>query len=555
MGDRQNKDIKEEEIEVDIPPLDMDNVAWTEWECICTIIPEWRAFADAFSTSNNPEELKLSHYIHDEVIPALMREYKEKEQKRMKEEAKIEAQNAARKRSTRLATREAEKEEAARAKALQDDDSRASRLEKRKAAEEAKLAAEEERKARLADREARFRAREEAARLRAEGLDPSEALKVLEGNPDLSPQKRKRTRYAETDAMTDDEEKSDGPKRKKKKAESSDEEYDPDEDSEASTEKDEPDSWYLNCEHCGKSGLDVDDGHKLVCCDQCEEWVHLKCLAKADREAGRPEKDYQEEDFLCGRCQRDPSRRKQEHTSGNWSDDEYDGGDGTTKRRRNRSPPKAANARSRAPVKHTQSSPAIPSGSSLTPKAKAPTGFSSLHTTPNRAPAQSPAYRSQTIAGMPPSPVQAGTPFRSGPLRPPGTPAQHSLWGGPDHNTDPYPYITVWHQLVNDPSLMHRLPPVFQNHFGQLLGKIAPPPIDIYCNIANMIRNDMTGTRVEHLPQQFQPFFRPYVVPLHVRQAATRQAMLGGSGAATTPEQQQKLVPNRRQTSALCWAV
>ena len=54
-----------------------------------------------------------------------------------------------------------------------------------------------------------------------------------------------------------------------------------------------------------------DDGSEVISCDQCEDWQHLECHHRADLDSGRPNVDYSTVDFICAKCQTDPSRAKQ----------------------------------------------------------------------------------------------------------------------------------------------------------------------------------------------------------------------------------------------------
>ena len=55
-----------------------------------------------------------------------------------------------------------------------------------------------------------------------------------------------------------------------------------------------------------------DDGSPLLCCGKCSKWQHIACHDSADRQAGRPKRNWDTEEFTCRTCQaRTLARRKQ----------------------------------------------------------------------------------------------------------------------------------------------------------------------------------------------------------------------------------------------------
>ena len=46
-----------------------------------------------------------------------------------------------------------------------------------------------------------------------------------------------------------------------------------------------------------------DDGSPLLCCGRCSKWQHIACHDMADRNAGRPKRDWDAEEFICCACQ------------------------------------------------------------------------------------------------------------------------------------------------------------------------------------------------------------------------------------------------------------
>ena len=46
-----------------------------------------------------------------------------------------------------------------------------------------------------------------------------------------------------------------------------------------------------------------DDGSPLLCCGRCSKWQHIVCHDLADRQAGRPKRNWDTEEFTCRACQ------------------------------------------------------------------------------------------------------------------------------------------------------------------------------------------------------------------------------------------------------------
>lgn len=49
--------------------------------------------------------------------------------------------------------------------------------------------------------------------------------------------------------------------------------------------------------------MNLDYNAQLVQCDSCDRWEHMVCHRKADAAAGRPKRDFANEDFLCEDCE------------------------------------------------------------------------------------------------------------------------------------------------------------------------------------------------------------------------------------------------------------
>ena len=82
--------------------------------------------------------------------------------------------------------------------------------------------------------------------------------------------------------------------------------------------------WVLDCDICHRTEVNKvsdflqshwgtecllslkllqDDGSPLLCCGKCSKWQHIACHDLADRQAGRPKRDWDREEFVCRACQ------------------------------------------------------------------------------------------------------------------------------------------------------------------------------------------------------------------------------------------------------------
>ncbi|KAF8899871.1 hypothetical protein CPB84DRAFT_1847439 [Gymnopilus junonius] len=62
------------------------------------------------------------------------------------------------------------------------------------------------------------------------------------------------------------------------------------------------DDWELSCEICERHGLNLDDGTPMMSCGHCFKWQHILCHDRADRAAGRPPRNWDAVDFICRKC-------------------------------------------------------------------------------------------------------------------------------------------------------------------------------------------------------------------------------------------------------------
>ncbi|WAR57825.1 hypothetical protein PtB15_5B55 [Puccinia triticina] len=249
-------------------PLDPD---WIEWEVVCADLNDWQNFYLQFENSESHSEKQLVEFINNEILPEVMASHNEEEARKQKEEAM-----AQRKRSSRLATREAvqatsmEIDTMTRETRMHSDRLEAKRLKELEQQEESKKQKEEDQRlVRLRERERNIAIREaqqasereaevkraERARLRAESKLLGKAVKVAKAG-------------VENSVPSID-----------------------------STEQ-----WELNCEICGVSGRNVDDGSEVISCDKCEIWQHVVCHDRADEIMKKPKQDWPTADFMCANC-------------------------------------------------------------------------------------------------------------------------------------------------------------------------------------------------------------------------------------------------------------
>lgn len=139
---------------------------WIEYETICVTRADWESFATRFANSRHPDERSLYKYVHGEVLPRVVEAINEEESRLAMERAMTN-----RKRSSRIALRESEREERerieseARAKIARERAEQAAAQEKAER-EAAEYNAKHTRELRLREREERLREREERLRAR-----------------------------------------------------------------------------------------------------------------------------------------------------------------------------------------------------------------------------------------------------------------------------------------------------------------------------------------------------------------------------------------------------
>ncbi|KAI0259866.1 hypothetical protein BC834DRAFT_973901 [Gloeopeniophorella convolvens] len=265
----------EEEVEPEWRPPD----DFVEWETICVTLYEWEHICEQFEGATHYAEKALYKLLSQHIVPVITAELREIQRKRQLEEAVSQ-----RKRSSRLAVKENEREEARQAavrKAEEEEKlSRARRLEARQRREE------DERMKREEAREKRRLDREEREKRKAEEEKVSESTPVDVVAEDTPPP----TRKASATAKPGRPRAKVAPAHARSSASASGSRTPAGED------------WVLDCEICHRTGVNKDDGQPLLCCGKCAKWQHIACHDLVDLRAGRPKRNWDAEEFICRTC-------------------------------------------------------------------------------------------------------------------------------------------------------------------------------------------------------------------------------------------------------------
>ncbi|KAG2036286.1 hypothetical protein BDR03DRAFT_866433 [Suillus americanus] len=284
-GDTQEEAQEEADAEEDEEPnLPSLPEGFIEWETICITLEEWENFPEQFEKATHYAEKSLYKVLTQSIVPAITAELRaciphhlilgsiDTNKKKRKEEAVVH-----RKRSSRIAIKESEKEQellAAKKRAEEDEKmSRARRAEARRQKEEAdRIKRENAREQRRKEREAKQAAEPETDTSQepsSSSIPPGQMGKF----PTLSvPVPVNGSGAASSGSRTPAED------------------------------------WELDCEICGRQGINRDDGVPIMCCGRCLKWQHIGCHDQRDVTAGRPKRNWDAEDFICRRCRVSGSR-------------------------------------------------------------------------------------------------------------------------------------------------------------------------------------------------------------------------------------------------------
>jgi hypothetical protein len=170
------------------------------WHVICVTMDDWTTFISRMKKSRNPDEKALYRHLHENVLPTLLEEEKQRQRQREAKEQEFlrEQAYASRKRSTRLVqkeeadkVREENEAQIARAHAEEDEkrreETRVKRLEQER---EARLVLREQRQR---ERELRIQQREEEKKAGEEAEKTGTTIRIVfQGS--TSPVPRKTTR-------------------------------------------------------------------------------------------------------------------------------------------------------------------------------------------------------------------------------------------------------------------------------------------------------------------------------------------------------------------------
>ncbi|KAF6757139.1 hypothetical protein DFP72DRAFT_248163 [Ephemerocybe angulata] len=271
--EEEEEKVEEEEVQQEEEPEEPEepvDANFVEWETLCVTLYEWETFPEKFAKSTYYTEKAFYKLLTNVVVPEVVAELRAIEQKRKLEEALNH-----RKRSSRLATREHEKEAAklAAQKKIEDDErmSRTRRAEARQQREEAeRLKREKAREERRLKRETRAveQEHEEEEDDTSSSKDGGEEERQPPPAQAPPPAQSRRTSRQQP----------------KKAVHAS------------------ADEWELNCEVCGTTGKNLDDGKPMMCCGICNKWQHIPCHDKREARLGRPKRNWDKIEFFCQRC-------------------------------------------------------------------------------------------------------------------------------------------------------------------------------------------------------------------------------------------------------------
>ncbi|KZT65867.1 hypothetical protein DAEQUDRAFT_730916 [Daedalea quercina L-15889] len=240
---------------------------FVEWEAVCVTLYEWEHIAERFEKATHYLEKALYKMLTQNIVPIVTTELREVERRKKLEEAVVH-----RKRSSRIAIKESEKEQAREAakKAAEEEEklSRAKRMDARAKKEEAERQKRdkerERRRLEREEREERARQKEERAQRRAK----AEEQRASTSTPAAGTYSTESVLLSSVPTPTG-----------------------------AQTP-----SWVLDCEICGKRGANIDDGLPMVSCGMCSKWQHIGCHDVADQRMGRPRRDWERQQFYCQQC-------------------------------------------------------------------------------------------------------------------------------------------------------------------------------------------------------------------------------------------------------------
>ncbi|WVQ71316.1 hypothetical protein IAR50_000844 [Cryptococcus sp. DSM 104548] len=290
-GEEEEDIVKAAVREANVVPED-----FIEWEAICTTLYDYRTFPLQFASSKHPDEKALYALLQKSICPPIIELLTAREVEREKA-----AKFVARKRSSRIAEKESEREEIERRrnaeKEMEERMERTRREEGRAKREaEAAEAAERSREERLREREERAQAREEAA------LKKAEEEQIARDRAERSREERKRRREAGEEGSETPEVESQGQEETQQYGRG---------------HRRRADRWEVACEVCRAHGWNIDGDRDMVSCDECGRWQHVECHDKLDRSVGRVKRNWDQVDFECQNCKHRAPKRPRIDTRSN----------------------------------------------------------------------------------------------------------------------------------------------------------------------------------------------------------------------------------------------
>ncbi|SCZ91058.1 BZ3500_MvSof-1268-A1-R1_Chr1-3g02521 [Microbotryum saponariae] len=277
------------------------------------------------------------------------------------------------------------------------------------------------------------------------------------------------------------------------------------------------DPWYFDCEICKVAGWNYDDGHTVMCCEQCDEWQHVACHVQRDLLMNKPAQQYEDERFAfyCSKCRADPRRKPRKvPAKSTLAKAAAPAQAVVASASPQQSPPlvptpKTTNTKSTTPkvaaTKQQHKTPATPAArpnakSPLLAKANGhvpspasaprPAPAPKAAVAPSKAASQTPKSSSQPprpasqppkSASQPPKPV-VGSASPATAVASPTVVASQPVAAQPAASLPAagqpslsYPALKAL--IESNPVLINQLPPQYQSHFSQLLGIPVPYPV------------------------------------------------------------------------------
>lgn len=270
----------------------------TKWECICVTLADWTKFIESLRTSKLPYDKMFYKYLKNELLPVL----EEHEERRVRDAWAREKQRdiaklvLTRKKSSRLEEKQVRMEQRA-------EEERRNAEEQRKRMEARRQ--ERERRDMLSAREARLRLRDEKRERQKEKLVNQHLQAAQEAEDGGNGSRRssrssspasggvgRSTRSSSRVNKSGAAVVAEGLRRLGKVT----------------------DKWDFDCT-CGIYGTNYDDGTAVVGCDQCDLWMHVKCIEEEEdreqieaafekaRQDGVTSTTYESEfKYVCERC-------------------------------------------------------------------------------------------------------------------------------------------------------------------------------------------------------------------------------------------------------------